>query len=179
MKKRVLGMVFAVGALLLSASVASAQMWGYGMGYGMMGPGYGPGYGYAPGAGSSSNLSPDQQAQLDKLREEHFAKMKQLWGEIATKQQDLTNARRAGDQAKVDALTKELNNLYAQRAQEREEYAEQMTDLLWGAPYARQGYGPGYGRGYGPGYGPGYGMGYGMMGPGWAMGYGPYSGRGL
>jgi hypothetical protein len=59
MKKKVLGMVFAVGALLLSASVASAQMWGYGMGYGMMGPGYGPGYGYAPGAGSSSNLSPD------------------------------------------------------------------------------------------------------------------------
>ena len=71
---------------------------------------------------------------------------------------DLIEARNAEkpDPARIDKLTKELEQLRAQIVAQR---AAVRVDV---------GYGGGYGRGYGRGFGCGYGRGFGR-GPGWGV----------
>ncbi len=104
---------------------------------------------------------------MDKLRQEQWTTMNALREKLSAKRSELLAARRAGDQAKVDAVTKDINALYAEMAQNREEHWAEMAEIV-GKDFP----GPGYGRGFGPGFGPRMGRGMGMMG------YGPGFGRG-
>ena len=89
------------------------------------------------------------------------------------------------DQAKIDKLTKQIQNLRRQIWTQGPVGSPRAWQCPWGGPgmgYGRgwggrgmgYGRGPGWGRGYGPGRGPGWAPGYGpARGPGWTPGYGP------
>jgi Spy/CpxP family protein refolding chaperone len=167
--KKTMGVIAGLGILALAGSLAYAQGPGFGWG-----PGYGRGPGWAPGWRTAS-LTAEEQAKADKLRQEYWAEMSALREKLAAKRTELLAARRAGDQAKVDAVSKELNTLYAEFGQKREEHRAEMAELI-GKDVPGPGYGPGYGRGFGPGMmGRGFGPG---MGRGMGMGYGPGFARG-
>lgn len=57
------------------------------------------------------------------MRQEHWKEMRRLWGQIRAKRNELATARRAGDKAKVETLTREPSDLYAEQAERREEFA--------------------------------------------------------
>ncbi len=158
--KKTMGVIAGLGILALAGSLAYAQGPGFGWG-----PGYGRGPGWGPGWRAAS-LSAEERAKLDTLRQEHWAEMGKLREKLFAKRSELLAARRAGDQAKVEAVTKELNAVYAELGQKRDEHRAEMAELV-GKDVPGPGYGPGHGRGFGPGMGR-------MMG----MGHGPGFGRG-
>lgn len=98
---------------------------GYGMGPGMMGGGYG-GYGMGPGMmgggmmgpywGSGLDLTPDQQAKINKIQDEtrkaHWALMGEMMNQQA-KLRDLNLAPKR-DNAAIDAAYKEFGTLQQQ-----------------------------------------------------------------
>ena len=156
--KKTVGLMGMIGAVVLGVSLAYAQ-----------GPGYGRGPGWGMAWGAGANLTQEERDALTKLRQEHWAEMDKLRQQIFAKRSELATARRAGDKAKVEALTKELSALYAEQAQKREEFrtkAAEITGQDIPAMGPGYGFGPGRGRGFGPGMGRGMGMGYGP-------GYGP------
>jgi len=161
MMKKTMGVIAGLGILALAGSLAYAQ--GPGFGWGM---GYGRGHGWGPGWRTAS-LTAEEQAKVDKLRQEQWTAMNALREKLSAKRSELLAARRAGDQAKVDAVTKDINALYAEMAQKREEHWAEMAEIV-----GKDVPGPGYGRGFGPGYGPGF-------GPGMGRGFGPGMGRGM
>lgn len=169
---RTIGVMAGLGILVLAGSLAYAQG---------AGPGWGPGFGRGPGWGPgwrAASLTAEEQAQVDKLRQEHWAEMAKLREKIFARRAEVLAARRAGDQAKVEAATKDLNALYAELGQKRDEHRAEMVELI-GKEVPGPGYGPGFGpgmrRGFGPGMGRGFGPGTGRM---MGMGYGPGFGRG-
>ncbi|MBD3811479.1 MAG: Spy/CpxP family protein refolding chaperone [Betaproteobacteria bacterium] len=100
---------------------------GYGMGPGMMGGGYGMGpgmmggYGMGPGMmgpywGSGLDLTPDQQAKINKIQDEtrkaHWAMMGEMMNQQA-KLRDLNLAPKR-DNAAIDAAYKEFGKLQQQ-----------------------------------------------------------------
>ena len=139
-----------IGAVVLATAAVYAQGPGFGMG--------GRGMGWAM---ARTNLTPEKRAELDKVRQEHWAEMSQLREQIVTKRTELAAARDAGDQPKVDALTKELNTLYAEHAAKRDAHRTKMAALA-GTDMPM---GPGKGRGMGMGFGPRGAMGSGC--PNW------------
>ena len=161
--KKTVGLMVLIGAVVLGVSLAYAQGPGYGWG-----PGYGRGPGMGPGWGVGATLTPEERAELSKLRQEHWTEAGKVRAQIFAKRNELVAARRAGDTAKAEALTKELSALYAEQAQKREEFRTKAAEITGqDVPAAGPGYGfgPGRGRGFGPGMGRGMGMGYGV-GPG-------------
>jgi hypothetical protein len=123
----------------------------------------GPGWGWGAGA----TLTPEERDELSKLRQEHWTEVGKLRAQIFAKRDELVAARRAGDKAKVEALTKELSALYAEQATKREEFRSKAAEITGtDLPAAGPGFGRGMGRGFGPGMGRGMGMGFGA-------GYGP------
>ena len=176
--KRTMGVIVGIGALLVAGSVAFAQGPGYGGGPGWgRGGGFGPGWG--PGAGAGPGVTQEERDAFAKLRQEHWTEMGKLRTQIYTKRSEVLAARRAGDTAKVEALTKELNALYAEQAKKRDEFRHEAAEIT-GHEMPGPGFGPGMGRGFGPGGGRGFGphMGRGM-GPGMGRGMGPGMGRGM
>jgi hypothetical protein len=171
--KRTVGVIAGIGALLVAGSVAFAQGPGHGWG-----PGWGRGGGWGPGAGAG--VTQEERDAFTKLRQEHWTEMGKLRTEIYTKRSDLLAARRAGDQAKTEALTKELGALYAEQEKKRDDFRAEASKLT-GGDVPGPGFGPGMGRGFGPGYGRGMGpgMGRGGFGPGMGRGFGPGMGRGM
>ncbi len=160
--KKTVGVMVAIGAVVLAASLAYAQGPGWGWG-----PGYGRGAGVGPGWGVGATLTPEEQAELSKLRQEHWTEAGELRAQIVAKRNELAAARRAGDAAKVEALNKDLSALYAAQAQKRDEFQAKVAEITGtDVPVAGPGYGHGWGRGFGPGMGRGMGMGFGP-------GYGP------
>lgn len=159
-------MILAVTALttmMLTASLALA------------GPGRGPGGGAGPGAGpcgggggcgQALQLSPEKQEAFKKLYDAFYTKTAQLRAAIRVKQAELDAAAVAPtpDQAKIEALSKEIGELIgkltAERAQFRIQAAKEIgPDALAACPGLGGGFGH-RGGGHG-GYGP---MGRGMMG---------------
>ena len=160
--KKMVGVMVVIGVLALGVSLAYAQGPGWGWG-----PGYGRGPGWGSGWGAGASLTPEERAELDKQRQEHWTEMGKLRTQILAKRTELAAARRAGDQAKVEAVTKDLNALYAEQATKRDEFRTKAAEITGtDLPAAGPGFGRGMGRGFGPGMGRGMGMGYGP-------GYGP------
>lgn len=90
---------------------------------------------------------------------------------------DLIEAQAATppDQAKIDQLTQQLQQVRAKLLAQRP-----AANAAWGGPGRGYGRGPGwgYGMGRGPGMGPGYGMGRGL-GPGMGRGFVDRDGNGI
>jgi len=127
-------------ALGLSASVAATAWAG---GWGMRGGGYGAGCGYY------QNLTPEQQAQVDKARAQFLQETLALRQKIASKNAELRTltAQPTADQSRIKALSDEMVDLRTQLAKKGNEYAMQMP----------AGTGMGQGRGMGMGGGPRWG----------------------
>jgi len=162
--------------LLVGAAVAFAHGGGYGggpmMGYGggpMMGYGGGPmmgyggghmmgyggghmmGYGYGPqmrGFGYGANLSAEQAAKLDQVREKFFKETRALREEMDEKRFALRREfnKDDPDSAKVAKLQKELSQLEGEFDQKAVQHRLEMRQLL------PENSGP-RGYGYGPGAG--------------------------
>ena len=142
MKAKTLTIVMALFVLALFASAAIA-----GPGYGR-GMGYGPGYGVPP----VSNLTPEQVSKIQGITEAHLKEIAPLQQQMLAKRTELRAAWLSPnpDQAKINALQKDILNLNA-RLQEKSTSARlEMRKVLTPeqqAQFAVYGPGMGYGRG--------------------------------
>ncbi len=157
-------------SILLVASLALAQ--------GRMG---GPGWGHGPGPGMmgywhAPNLTPEQTAQMTKLRSEFYNDTAALRGQLAAKHAELqalmTNPDAKSEQ--ISAKQREILQLRTQFGEKRIAYEAKMRSVLTKEQLTEMATSGGYGCGRGGGYHRGMGMGPGGMG----MGHGPGPGPG-
>ena len=133
----------ALATLALTASLAMARPGNSPGGYNTNCPGY--------GGAAIAQLSPEKQAAFQKLHDAFAAKTAQLRADLGVKRAELNAlvVAQNPDQAKIDALTKEIGDmqgkLLAERAAFRIQVNKEVGPIGWG------------GMGYG-------GMGYGGMG---------------
>ncbi len=139
---------------------AYGMMGGYGYGPGMMEgyDGYGPGvmggyghgmmggYVYGPGGGQGQaqpNLTPQQQKAWRALWRKYQSETLNLRQNLVAKRMELTVLWMMPevDQARVKALSREINDLQAELYNKRDEYLlqcrQQFGDLGWSCPGAR------------------------------------------
>jgi Spy/CpxP family protein refolding chaperone len=151
--------------LLVSGTVAFAQG-GYGRGWDrnmvgydcrMAGPGYGGGYGMGPGPrmrgyGMRNNLSEEDQAKLDQLRDAFFKETRDIRGKIDENRVALRNemVKDNPDEAKVLKLQKQISSLEDDFDQKAIKHRLEVKKIL---PDDFQGRGFGMGRGHGRGHG--------------------------
>ncbi len=138
-----------IGIVLLMGALAYPVLaWGPGWGgmQGGMGTWGGPGYCWRAGTAYGS-LTPDQQAQLDQLRQKFYNETADLRSQLWAKRGELNSLLTAQnpDQNRVRELQNEINDLRAQLSQKRLDFQLEAKKI---APNA----GPGAGWG-GPGYG--------------------------
>ncbi len=152
-----MSVIFSALAIVALISTVALARGGMGMGPGSMGPGY----------AYNTQITPQQQAALQKARADFLKDTQDLRNQIAQKRVELSTlwAQPNPDQARVTALNNQLVDLRAQLLKKRNQYL---------ANFAGSGFGPGFGPGFCPGFGGGFGPhgGYHMMGRGWGMGYG-------
>ncbi|KHK00413.1 periplasmic heavy metal sensor [Desulfovibrio sp. TomC] len=135
----------ALATLALTSTMALARPGG----------GMGGGQGNCPGAGSGmAQLTPEKQAAFQKLHDAFAAKTAQMRADLGVKMAELNalSVGQAPDQAKIDALTKQIGELQAKLLSERTQFRIQVSKEI-GAGFAGGGCG-----------GMGGGMGGGMMG---------------
>jgi Spy/CpxP family protein refolding chaperone len=158
MKKIVIiSLTLALGLGLLAVAVM-AQGPGFGRGVGM-------GPGYAPPGNLFANLSPEQSAKIQSLRQAHLQAIAPLQQELLTKRTEMqslslnTNA----DPAEIGTRQKEIWALQSKLQEMTSNLRAQIRELLTPEQQAqfdsfgpRRGMGPRMGRGLGPGgFGPG------------------------
>lgn len=113
----------ALATLALSTSLAFARHGdGMGGGYGMGGCG-------GSGPGAMAQLSPEKQAAFQKLHDAFAAKTAQLRADLGVKMAELNAATVAQnpDQAKIDALTKQVGELQGKLLGERTQFRIQVA----------------------------------------------------
>ena len=142
MKAKILFIVVALFVLALFASVA------------MAGPGYGRGAGYGPGYGNPpvSNLTPEQASKIQTIQQANLKDIAPLQQQQLTKKMELRTAwlSQNPDQAKINALQKEILNIGGQLQQKTTNARFEMRKVLTPEQQAQlsvYGYGKGYGRG--------------------------------
>lgn len=167
--KKVLSLVLALGFIISTIGIASAQ-WGggygphhgrggggpgYHQGYGPGGPGYGQGYG--PGGQGYEGyegdaLSAEQRASIDKLYNEHRDKVGPMFREMDNKNADLYEEmyKDTPNESKINSLSKEIGELQGKINAER---VKMRTELEKEGISPRRGFYRGAHRGHG-GYGP-------------------------
>ncbi len=135
------------------------------------------GHGGWPGGGPCGNLAampglnltPEQSAKINALREAHLKDMKPLQDQLFSKRGDLRLLwlEKNPDQEKIAAAQKEIRNLRDQMIDKRTAYRLEVFKVLTPAQQEKfkaacsgMGFGPGKGPGKGAGrmYGPGGGM---------------------
>lgn len=142
MRVKSLHIVFSALAILaLTSSLALARG---GMGGGQGGQGGCPGMG-----GGWGQLSPEKQAAFQKLHDAFAAKTAQLRADLGVKMAELNALSVAAtpDQAKIDAVTKQIGDLQAKLLSERTQFRIQVSKEV-GAGVAGGGC-PGMGGGMG------------------------------
>jgi Spy/CpxP family protein refolding chaperone len=153
MKKTTIVGLGLILVLALAATVALA--WGPGFGPGF-GRGFrGPGYGIPP----IPNLTAEQSAQIQALRDGFLKEIEPLQKELYEKGQEFRNLWQSPnpDQAAIAAKQKEIFNLQAQLQEKATNLGLEIRKVLTPEQLAQM---PAAGRGFGPG------MGFGpMMGP--------------
>jgi zinc resistance-associated protein len=130
--------LIALAILAMTSSLALARPGG--------GPGAGQG-GCSYMGGGMSQLTPEKQATFQKLRDAFVAKTAQLQAELGVKMAELNalSVPQNPDQAKIDALTKQIGDLQGKLLSERTQFRIQVTKDV----------GPGMGRGMRGGMGGG------------------------
>ena len=159
----ILGILLLVGAIAAPVLAHGPGRGGgqHMMGYGGGGPGSGGDYGRG-----YSNLTEEQQVQLDKLHQKFYDETAQLRIDIMAKSGELNILLNTSnpDVEKAKAIQKEIIDLRGKMAQERLDFQIEARKIN---PDAR------LGRGYGPhmkGYGSGMGKGYGRHMGGYGQG---------
>ncbi|BAH78012.1 periplasmic heavy metal sensor [Solidesulfovibrio magneticus] len=111
----------ALAILALTSSLALARG---GMGGGQGGQGSCPGMG-----GGWGQLSPEKQAAFQKLHDAFAAKTAQLRADLGVKMAELNALSVAAtpDQAKIDAVTKQIGDLQAKLLSERTQFRIQVS----------------------------------------------------
>jgi Spy/CpxP family protein refolding chaperone len=145
--------------------------------FAVRGRGFGPGGGFGGGPCSDPtavrglNLTAEQTAKINSLREAHLKDVKPLQDKMFSKRGDLRLLwlEKTPDQAKIAATRKEIRSLRDQLQDKRDAYRLEIYNVLTPEQQSQfrsacpgSGNGPGMGRGrggYGPGYGPGGGPG--------------------
>ena len=129
--KKITVTVISLSLLALLASGAMAGQWG---------PGRGQGQGYGMGPGAYAQLTPEQQADLQKKRaafeKERAAYLQDTLGlrqQMTAKRQELRTliAQPNFDKAKAKALALEMVDLRAQLAKKRIEHFSEQPRRLW------------------------------------------------
>ena len=163
MKKRtIIGVGLALGVALV-ATVALA--WGPGFG-----PGFGRGFG-GPAYGSPPipNLTAEQSAQIQALRDGFLKEIEPLQKELYAKGQEFRNLWQTPnpDQATIAAKQKEIFNLQSQLQEKATNLGLEIRKVLTPEQLAQlPAFNQGSGFGPGAGFGPrGFGPRMGMMGP--------------
>jgi zinc resistance-associated protein len=154
MKKTIIiGLSLFLG-LALVATVALA----WGPGFGPFGRGFGgPAYGVPP----ISNLTAEQSAQIQALREGFLKEIEPLQKELYTKGMELRNLwpNPKADQAAIAAKQKEIFNLQSQLQEKATNLGLEIRKVLTPEQLAQlPAFGPGAGFGPGMGFGPRMGM---------------------
>jgi zinc resistance-associated protein len=141
MKKNIFISMVAIVAVALLASGAMAWAPGHGRGWG-----YGAGYGYA----AIPNLTPEQSSKLQEIREANLKEIAPLQEKLFKDRMELRTlwASQNPDQAKINALQKDLLNISATLQEKRTNARFEMRKLLTPEQQAQlTAYGPGMGRG--------------------------------
>ena len=168
MKKLMILLTVIVFLAMVSSPALAQRGWG-----GHMGPAYGGDFTNVPGL----NLTAEQKAKIDTLRDAFVKDVKPLEDQMFSKKGDLRLLwqEKNPDQAKITAKQKEIRALRDQIQDKALNYRftvlntltpEQQDTLRTNGPMGR-GFGPGMGpgAGHGPGHhGMGYGPGMGMRG---------------
>ncbi|MHC1790942.1 periplasmic heavy metal sensor [Solidesulfovibrio sp.] len=138
--------IAALATLALTTSLALARPGG----------GMGGGQGGCPGMGGGmGQLTPEKQAAFQKIHDAFTAKTAQLRADLGVKMAELNalTVAQTPDQAKIDAVTKQIGELQAKLLSERTQLRIQLVKEI----------GPGFGGGGCGGMGGGY---HGGMGGG-------------
>jgi len=141
-KNTVIGMTLVL-AVALMATVAFARGPGYGRGYGM-----GPGYGYP----AIPNLTAEQSAQIQALRDGFLKETEPLQKELYAKRTELRNlwSTPSPDASTVSAKQKEIMELQSQLQEKATNLRLEIRKVLTPEQQAQIGtFGPGMGRGMG------------------------------
>ena len=158
MKKR-----FVIGAgLVLGLALVATVALAFGPGFG---PGFGRGFG-GPGFGGPpiSNLTDEQSAQIQTLRDGFLKEIEPLQKELYAKQAELQSlwSVQNPDQAAVAAKQKEMFNLQSQLQEKSTNLGLEMRKVFTPEQLAQM---PAFSQGAGFGPGPGFGpRGFGRMG---------------
>jgi periplasmic protein CpxP/Spy len=127
------------------------------------GPGFGPGKGPGNCAGNcgAANLTSEQQAKMQELRQQHHNEIAPLRDNVVRLRQDLRAlwSNPTLDSAAIQEKTKEMNALRDQMQDKMVEFRLQARNLLTPDQIQAMGAGCGQGPGRGPGRGPGQGRG--------------------
>lgn len=142
-----------VAVIALTAIVTSPAEARRGWGGGYQGGGY-----YDIASAPGLNLTAEQTAELDALRDKHLKDVKPIQDKIYSKRGELRILwlERSPDQKKISAVDKDIRNLRDQLYDKRTTYRLESLKVLTPEQQAQvQTYGHGRGKGYGPrmGYG--------------------------
>jgi zinc resistance-associated protein len=147
MKGKTLGIaVTALATLALTTSLAMARPGG----------GQGPGTGGCPGyGGGMAQLTPEKQAEFQKLHDAYAAKTAQLRADLGVKRAELNALAVAPnpDQAKINALTQEIGTMIGKLMAEKTAFHIQVTKEIGPGVMGMGGMG-GMGYHHGGGAGP-------------------------
>jgi zinc resistance-associated protein len=143
MKKSIFISMVTIFALTLAASAVTA-----------MGPGYGRGAGYGPGYGNPpvANLTPEQSTKIQAIQQATLKDVSPLRQELLAKRTELQGVWLSPnpDQAKVNALQKNIVNLRGQLQEKATNARFEMRKVLTPEQQAQMtAYGPGMGYGMG------------------------------
>jgi Spy/CpxP family protein refolding chaperone len=160
--------IVGLGLILVLALVATVALaWG---------PGFGPGFGRGPGRGFGGpaygsppipNLTAEQSAQIQVLRDGFLKEIEPLQKELYEKGQEFRNLWQSPnpDQAAITARQKEIFNLRSQMQEKGTSLGLEIRKVLTPEQLAQlpafnqdAGFGPGEGFGPGMGFGPRMGM---------------------
>ncbi len=163
MKKRIFTLLSV--ALVLTLATTAALAWGPGFGRG--------GGGAASCLNAIPNLTAEQSAQIQALRDGFLKETEPLRKELYAKRSEMRNVRRSAnpDQAALTAQQQELINLRTQLRDKAAAHRTAMRNVLTPEQLAQmpacpQGVEGAPGAGFGPGPGAGFGPRGGMRGPG-------------
>jgi Spy/CpxP family protein refolding chaperone len=156
--------IVGLGLILVLALVATVALaWGLGFG-----PGFGRGFGGpAFGVPPIPNLTAEQSAQIQVLRDGFLKEIEPLQKELYTKGTELRNLWQSPnpDQATIAAEQKEIFNLQSQLQEKATNLGFEIRKVLTAEQLAQLpafsqggGFGPGVGFGPGMGFGPRMGM---------------------
>jgi zinc resistance-associated protein len=154
MKKTIIISLSLVLGLALVATVALA--WGPGFG-----PGFSRSFGPAYGVPPIPNLTTEQSAQIQALREDFLKEIEPLQKDLYTRGTELRNlwSNPKADQAAIAAKQKEIFNLQSQLQEKATNLGLEIRKVLTPEQLAQlPAFGPGAGFGPGMGFGPRMGM---------------------